>query len=434
MFRILTLLFMLSFGNVIQAQGWDVQVLDPNMWIRDVHTFSANEAIVIGQVDTTYYILRTSNGWASWDTVLTKNNGKFEELQFINARIGWLRGYSLDQWGEPYMRTWRTADGGETWNYFSIPSTGFTRKLSMTGEGKGWMSGLYHCYLCLFEGKLFKLNPGASAWQEYSNPQIDQLYLDSMRDIFFLNDSQGWLVADGYQDNFKTNDGGLSWETFTLPSQILYPLITFIDDQHGWIISHVNFGLWRSSDGGQNWYDTNTSGTILDLQFFDPDTGWAVGTAGLLRKTNDGGLTWAEYPLTTEDIYAVSFANSNVGYAVGSRGVILTTVNGGATGIEDQIDNFLPENISLLPNYPNPFNPSTTLRFELQRRSQVILQITDVAGRHVRTLVNEARSAGLHEVKWDGRDDAGNPVASGVYISRLESRGAVQSQKMLLIR
>jgi len=88
----------------------------------------------------------------------------------------------------------------------------------------------------------------------------------------------------------------------------------------------------------------------------------------------------------------------------------------------------------LHPNRPNPFNPQTTLTFELPTRTTVTLRIYDAAGRPVRTLVDGARDAGPHEVEWDGRDRGGLGLASGTYFARLESGGTARVRKLVLVR
>jgi hypothetical protein len=108
---------------------------------------------------------------------------------------------------------------------------------------------------------------------------------------------------------------------------------------------------------------------------------------------------------------------------------------GGATGVEDPVSGLVPvASGRLLAPRPNPFNPSTTLRFELKRESQAQLVIFDLAGRKVRTLLDEARTAGTHEVAWDGRADNGQRVASGVYLVRLEGQDFVESRRVALVK
>jgi len=93
----------------------------------------------------------------------------------------------------------------------------------------------------------------------------------------------------------------------------------------------------------------------------------------------------------------------------------------------------------LLPGYPNPFNPMTTIPFQLAEGSgeqAVKLEITDVRGRVVRTLVDGFRSAGTtHEARWDGVDDSGRRMPSGTYLSRLKVDGRdVQSRLLTLVK
>ncbi|MCB1183125.1 T9SS type A sorting domain-containing protein [bacterium] len=88
----------------------------------------------------------------------------------------------------------------------------------------------------------------------------------------------------------------------------------------------------------------------------------------------------------------------------------------------------------LQPNVPNPFNPATEIRFELGRAQKVDVKIYDVTGRLVRTLVDESRAAGPHAEMWQGRDDAGRPVASGAYYVRLITADGVDNRKIMLLK
>jgi len=98
-----------------------------------------------------------------------------------------------------------------------------------------------------------------------------------------------------------------------------------------------------------------------------------------------------------------------------------------------------PQVFALQANYPNPFNPSTTIRYQLPVGSEVHLEIYDVLGQKVRRLVSGLRPAGFHRVAWDSRDDGGKAVAAGVYFYRLEARGTAgeryeQVRKLLLLK
>jgi len=89
---------------------------------------------------------------------------------------------------------------------------------------------------------------------------------------------------------------------------------------------------------------------------------------------------------------------------------------------------------SLEQNVPNPFNPQTIILYSVVRRAVVALRIYDVSGRVVRTLVHGSKSAGTHRVTWNGRDNHGSPVASGLYFYRLSAGGRTATRKMVLLR
>ncbi len=90
--------------------------------------------------------------------------------------------------------------------------------------------------------------------------------------------------------------------------------------------------------------------------------------------------------------------------------------------------------IELSQNAPNPFNPSTTIRFSLPASEHVGLAIYSASGALVRMLVDETRDRGAHDVTWDGRDSAGSPVGSGVYFYRLTAGKFSDSRKMVLLK
>lgn len=90
--------------------------------------------------------------------------------------------------------------------------------------------------------------------------------------------------------------------------------------------------------------------------------------------------------------------------------------------------------LELHANHPNPFNPSTTIRFSIGNAGRATLRIYDVRGTLVRTLFDETREAGPGSAMWDGRNDAGRTVGSGVYLYRLTARGESRSRKMVLLK
>ncbi len=104
------------------------------------------------------------------------------------------------------------------------------------------------------------------------------------------------------------------------------------------------------------------------------------------------------------------------------------------TGIDDPVTDTRPGTFQLFQNYPNPFNPSTAISYQLPANSNVQLEIYNLLGQKVRTLVNQQQAAGNYTVRWDGRNDFGQHVSSGVYLYRLVTGQFSQVRKMVLLR
>lgn len=94
----------------------------------------------------------------------------------------------------------------------------------------------------------------------------------------------------------------------------------------------------------------------------------------------------------------------------------------------------LPSNYNLKQNYPNPFNPTTTISFSLPEATQVSLEIFNVLGQKIKTILDAAYPAGYHQVNWDGVDDTGSKVASGIYLYRLKTEQFSHARRMVLMK
>ncbi|MGH7599771.1 MAG: FlgD immunoglobulin-like domain containing protein, partial [bacterium] len=104
-----------------------------------------------------------------------------------------------------------------------------------------------------------------------------------------------------------------------------------------------------------------------------------------------------------------------------------------STAVEET-DGEIAADFVLASNYPNPFNASTTIEFALPQTQSVSLNIYDVHGRHIKTLAQAKMPAGVHRLHWDGTDDNGESVASGVYVYRLSTARFTRSKKMVLMK
>jgi len=113
---------------------------------------------------------------------------------------------------------------------------------------------------------------------------------------------------------------------------------------------------------------------------------------------------------------------------------LLTAPDSIVTDVPDESHAALPYGYALHQNYPNPFNPNTVIKYEIPTRAEVNIAVFNLLGQKIRTLFNGLRAAGEHEAEWDGTDDRGRPVASGVYMYRANLGGLTASRKMLLLK
>jgi hypothetical protein len=115
-----------------------------------------------------------------------------------------------------------------------------------------------------------------------------------------------------------------------------------------------------------------------------------------------------------------------------SNGPFNLTIDGSQLNIVD--GELVPETFALHANYPNPFNPSTAITYDLPKRAQVTLGIYDLLGKQIKTLVNQSQDAGVKTVRWDGTDNLGRQVSAGVYLYQIQAGEFSQTRKMLLLK
>jgi hypothetical protein len=104
------------------------------------------------------------------------------------------------------------------------------------------------------------------------------------------------------------------------------------------------------------------------------------------------------------------------------------------TDIKDEYQLIVPAKFALYQNYPNPFNPITKIRYGLPKECDVKLAVFDIHGELVRWIVVKNQQPGYYEVIWDGRNNAGQMVASGIYLYRIQAATYVKTQKMVLLK
>lgn len=185
---------------------------------------------------------------------------------------------------------------------------------------------------------------------------------------------------------------------------------------------------WFDFNGNSNWKEKNEH-VFKDVQlkkgqstliFVVPDSGVAEKIFARFRFSDQAGLSYAD-PVGDPQKGWTPPNGEVEDYLVQ---VIVTDVN----------RNALPVAFNLEQNHPNPFNPITQIRYSVPRTVQVHLAIYNIQGQLVRTLVEERRTAGSYSVVWDGRDDQGQLLSSGLYMYRIDCPGFTKTRKLLFLK
>jgi hypothetical protein len=164
-------------------------------------------------------------------------------------------------------------------------------------------------------------------------------------------------------------------------------------------------------------------------------TGALIATKSSLSKADSAkyngrldlvGATW-------NYLFVLNDASNGVHNAAYAVRLLYNALGWTPTWVKDYVGT-TPNEYKLEQNYPNPFNPSTQIRFSLPKETRVRLDVYDVTGQLVKSLLNEGVTAGNKELTWDGTNNKGAKVSTGMYIYRLQADTFVSSKKMLLIK
>jgi hypothetical protein len=228
--------------------------------------------------------------------------------------------------------------------------------------------------------------------------------------------------------------------------------------------SPTTIGSWPTAEEAysmgfqDNLVYIGTYGGLLVLDISDPTTPDSVGILPgdvpaddifvgdtvLYTVNEDSGLTVVNIADPVNPIYVGKIATPSEAIAVYARDttvfvttsyalMVFETPFGVPTAVEDG-SRPIPEHIELSQNYPNPFNPATTIEYAVPRTSRVTLELFDITGRKVTTLVDRTQRIGSHRVTWDGTNSSGDRVATGVYFYRLTIGDIVDTKKMVLLK
>ncbi len=279
------------------------------------------------------------------------------------------------------------------------------------------------------------------AWIVYQPPFIDQIPENSSIKCI-ATDSQNckWLGYYGY-GIVKFN--GTNWTVYNQENtgfDLSDINVLEIDNQDNVWIGTFNNGLIRFD--GTSWTDFNMQNTEItgnwvtsvkhDLQ----NNIWSsyYNYRGFVKFD---GTTWTFYNATdnkllenTVNMIAIDSLNNKW---IGTTNGLAVFNENGIVSSSDVVNNH-PSVTNELINYPNPFNPETVIKYNLGQNAKVDLSIYNIKGQLVRKLANEIKLAGTHEIVWNGKNDRGNNLASGIYFSVLKTGKQTLVRKLLLLK
>ncbi|HEV7230431.1 MAG TPA: hypothetical protein VGO45_03820 [Bacteroidia bacterium] len=428
-------LFLAFFLSAIASAqpGWHLLPNSPVQTFRhdDVFFITENKGWVVnvnGQVWKTY------NGGQSWIKT-TQQSTSFRCIGFLDS----LHGFAGNLGPGAFTSTpdtnplYQTADGGNTWN--PVTNISGPRPKGICGMRIVSDSVIVACGRIDSPAFFIRSVDRGLTWtSKYMGS-----YAGFLIDLSFISRDTGFAVGGNTTDYHTahsiilyTTDGGLTW----VPK-----IIGAAAGDHGWKIEKADRNTYyvsvervvqtdtlkyfKSTDAGNTWTEHVIAGTKYGwsqgIGFANSSVGWIGGDKSSLT-TNDGGLTFSSFP-TFMYLNRIRFVNDSVGYAVGRQ---IYKYSNSPAGIEEHPD---LNGYALRQNVPNPFHKTTSVTYTIPRTEEVVLELFDDAGRKIRSLVNEKKSAGTYTLEFSLPDGA-----SGTFICALSAGRFGKAIKMYAVK
>ena len=299
-------------------------------WYRQIVTgnrqCAASGLLLSALVLLTAAAVQGAPGPGSWTRQTSGTLSWFHSVFFLDQNRGWAIGSK--------GVLLKTADGGETWRFRPKPGEDNLRDIYFTDEQNGWLV----CERNIYELKtkdeprsyLMNTKDGGVTWARFDMKDAD---IDArlMRAVFTRN-GRGWVFGEAGM-LFATRDGGENWTRLQIPTRHLLLGGDFVDNDRGWLVG-AGATILQTSDGGDTWHLsklTKAQGVRFNAaSFVDNRIGWAVGGAGRIFHTINGGRTWDEQTTgVAVDLLDVKFLDASEGWAVGAEGIVIHTLDGG---------------------------------------------------------------------------------------------------------
>lgn len=428
-----------------------------NLSLNKIVFVTSKKGWVVGEDGT---IFHTADGGLTWQRQGSSTSVELLGAHFVNSQEGWVVG---DE-----GTILHTTSGGNTWVRQKSGTESSLKDVQFIDAQEGWIVGdIYLPEQKTWEGIILHTVNSGKKWETVENVPVNLWWLS---DVHFVDAQTGWIV--GLATILHTDDGGKSWQeqrSADIDSRLV--AVYFLDSLTGWMISW--YDIAHTVDGGHTWkvqYNTGKETRLKTLYFASRQEGWAVGQRGTtlntILHTTDGGQTWSYQQSLGHhgaELRSICYGGKNTLWAVGEYGTLLKYYEPNLRVIEPSywaVEQLGKDTLSwgelkqleqssmatapvltdqLYQNYPNPFNPETWIPYQLASDADVTINIYNITGQIVRTLHLGHQRSGVYITKeqaayWDGRDNLGRPVASGVYYYTMLADEFKDVKKMVILR
>lgn len=307
-----------------------------------------------------------------------------------------------------YPYVWKSSDKGISWTVADSNQHGV-------------------CYHILFHDSSIYVAYGFNVQVSYDGGltwhilTLPQDVSESANDVAVIDSSI--FVGTATLGVIRSRDFGKSWVKCGSPINIVCMTV-----KDSILLIGTSNGVYVSSNYGDHWVSTGLSSGFIHALVAYGEYLFA-GTDHGVYFSRDNGKTWTlKGQGLNQDVEAVLIIDSTAYAGTATNGVWVRPLSEMITGIQNKSQNN-PLHFSLFENYPNPFNPSTIIGYRLPVRSYVTLNVYDILGREIETLVSGVKNAGSYSITFNA-----SKLASGIYLYKLHAGNFVQVRKMILLK